>query len=74
MHQLLWVVESQVTLSLLEPNVYRAVIDDVIDAIKPEFEEYGVPEDVLAELQRVSFVFFLVHSFCQFWAVTEMGG
>lgn len=34
------------------PNVYRAVIDDVIDAIKPEFEEYGVPEDVLAELQR----------------------
>ncbi|KAK0476730.1 transcription factor IIA alpha/beta subunit [Armillaria novae-zelandiae] len=56
------------------PNVYRAVIDDVIDAIKPEFEEYGVPEDVLAELQRVSLVFFLVHSFCQLWAVTEMGG
>jgi len=28
------------------------VIDDVIQAIKPEFDEYGVPEDVLAELQH----------------------
>ncbi|KAF9024591.1 transcription factor IIA, alpha/beta subunit [Hymenopellis radicata] len=33
------------------PNVYRAVIDDVMESIKPEFEEYGVPEDVLAQLQ-----------------------
>ncbi|KAJ7594472.1 transcription factor IIA alpha/beta subunit [Mycena floridula] len=33
------------------PTIYRAVIDDVITSIKPEFEEYGVSEDVLAELQ-----------------------
>jgi hypothetical protein len=30
------------------------VIDDVIATIKQEFDEYGVPEDVLAELQHVS--------------------
>ncbi|KAF9010617.1 transcription factor IIA, alpha/beta subunit [Cyathus striatus] len=34
------------------PTIYRAVIDDVIAAIKPEFDEYGVSEDVLAELQN----------------------
>ncbi|KAJ4488833.1 transcription factor IIA, alpha/beta subunit-domain-containing protein [Lentinula edodes] len=34
------------------PGIYRSVIDDVIAAIKPEFEEYGVSEDVLAELQH----------------------
>jgi len=34
------------------PSTYRAVIDDVIRAIKPEFDEYGVAEDVLAELQH----------------------
>ncbi|KAF8893451.1 transcription factor IIA, alpha/beta subunit [Infundibulicybe gibba] len=34
------------------PGIYRAVIDDVIAAIKPEFDEYGVAEDVLAELQH----------------------
>ncbi|KAF9482217.1 transcription factor IIA, alpha/beta subunit [Pholiota conissans] len=34
------------------PSIYRAVIDEVVNAIKPEFEEYGVAEDVLAELQR----------------------
>ncbi|KAI0645848.1 transcription factor IIA alpha/beta subunit [Trametes meyenii] len=33
------------------PAIYRAVIDDVIANIKPEFDEYGVSEDVLAELQ-----------------------
>jgi len=32
------------------PNIYRAVIDDVVQHIKPEFEEYGVEESVLAEL------------------------
>ncbi|CDO69156.1 hypothetical protein BN946_scf185042.g58 [Trametes cinnabarina] len=36
---------------LNEPSIYRAVIDDVIANIKPEFDEYGVSEDVLAELQ-----------------------
>ncbi|KAJ2926746.1 hypothetical protein H1R20_g10349, partial [Candolleomyces eurysporus] len=33
------------------PGIYRAVIDEVIGAIRPEFDEYGVSEDVLAELQ-----------------------
>ncbi|TFK44296.1 transcription factor IIA, alpha/beta subunit [Crucibulum laeve] len=34
------------------PTIYRAVIDDVIQNIKSEFDEYGVAEDVLAELQH----------------------
>jgi len=34
------------------PAIYRAIIDDVINSIKPEFDEYGVSEDVLAELQH----------------------
>ena len=34
--------------------MYRQVIDEVIAAIKPEFDEYGVSEDVLADLQHVS--------------------
>ena len=38
----------------IKPTIYRAVIDDVIASIKPEFDEYGVSEDVLAELQSVS--------------------
>ncbi|KAK7692272.1 hypothetical protein QCA50_003897 [Cerrena zonata] len=33
------------------PGVYRSVIDDVIANIKSEFDEYGVGEDVLADLQ-----------------------
>ncbi|KAJ2917804.1 hypothetical protein MD484_g2665, partial [Candolleomyces efflorescens] len=33
------------------PGIYRSVIDEVIAAIRPEFDEYGVSEDVLAELQ-----------------------
>jgi hypothetical protein len=38
----------------LEPTIYRAIIDDVVLAMKPEFDEYGVSEDVLAALQHVS--------------------
>ena len=38
----------------LEPAIYRDVVDDVIRAIRPEFDEFGVPEEVLAELQHVS--------------------
>ncbi|KAF9452776.1 transcription factor IIA, alpha/beta subunit [Macrolepiota fuliginosa MF-IS2] len=34
------------------PTIYRSVIDDVIASIKSEFDEYGVSEDVLAELQN----------------------
>ncbi|KAF7797584.1 hypothetical protein EIP86_008784 [Pleurotus ostreatoroseus] len=37
---------------LPKPNIYRAVIDDVISNIKSEFDEYGVSEEVLAELQH----------------------
>ncbi|KAH0828183.1 transcription factor IIA alpha beta subunit [Lanmaoa asiatica] len=37
---------------IFEPSIYRAVIDEVIAAIKPEFDEYGVSEDVLADLQH----------------------
>ena len=40
--------------SFNEPIIYRAVIDEVIQSIRPEFEEFGVGEDVLAELQHVS--------------------
>ena len=38
----------------IKPSIYRAVIDDVIASIKGEFDEYGVSETVLAELQHVS--------------------
>ncbi|KAF9218791.1 transcription factor IIA, alpha/beta subunit [Gyrodon lividus] len=34
------------------PTIYRAVIDEVIAAIKPEFDEYGINEEVLADLQH----------------------
>ncbi|KAL1746440.1 transcription factor IIA, alpha/beta subunit-domain-containing protein [Schizophyllum fasciatum] len=34
-----------------EPSIYRTVIDDVIANIKPEFDEYGVPQEVLDQLQ-----------------------
>ncbi|KAJ7168528.1 transcription factor IIA alpha/beta subunit [Mycena filopes] len=34
------------------PNIYRAVIDDVIAAIRPSFDELGVADDVLLELQQ----------------------
>ena len=38
----------------LEPTIYRAIIDDVVQAMKPDFDEYGVSEEVLATLQLVS--------------------
>ncbi|EPT04666.1 transcription factor IIA alpha/beta subunit [Fomitopsis schrenkii] len=40
-----------VTSAPREPSIYRAIIDDVIASIKPEFDEYGVSEDVLHDLQ-----------------------
>ena len=61
-----------------EPAIYRAVIDDVIANIKSGFDEYGVSEDVLAELQHVSmFHSFIVPSlapFVTFPLTLEMGG
>lgn len=34
------------------PTIYRTVIDEVVQAIKGEFDEYGVSEEVLADLQH----------------------
>ncbi|KAJ7170749.1 transcription factor IIA alpha/beta subunit [Mycena crocata] len=34
------------------PSIYRSVIDDVIAAIRPAFDEFGVADDVLDELQN----------------------
>ncbi|TYJ58362.1 hypothetical protein B9479_000908 [Cryptococcus floricola] len=34
-----------------QPETYRAVIDDVISSVKVDFEEYGMEEDVLQNLQ-----------------------
>ena len=36
-------------------NVYQAIIDDVINTSRVDFEENGVEENVLEELRRVSF-------------------
>ena len=33
--------------------MYRQIIDDVIDNIKVDFDEYGMEEDVLNNLQAV---------------------
>ncbi|KAI5119806.1 hypothetical protein M0805_006939 [Coniferiporia weirii] len=33
------------------PMIYRAIIDDVIASIKSEFDDYGVGEEVLGDLQ-----------------------
>ncbi|KAJ7789780.1 transcription factor IIA, alpha/beta subunit-domain-containing protein [Mycena olivaceomarginata] len=35
------------------PSIYRAVIDDVVASIRPAFDEFGVDDDVLNELQSV---------------------
>jgi len=34
------------------PIIYRSIIDDVIGAMKPEFDDHGVSEEVLADLQH----------------------
>lgn len=39
--------------ALLQPAVYRGVITDVIDNIRPEFDQLGVEEAVLQELLRL---------------------
>ena len=46
------------TVYSVEPTIYRAVIDEVIQNIKSEFDDFGVSEDVLAELQSVSILQF----------------
>jgi hypothetical protein len=42
------------SLTFLEPAIYRAIIDDVITNIKNDFDDYGVGEDILSDLQSVS--------------------
>lgn len=34
--------------------IYRSIIDDVIANIKSDFDDYGIGEDALSELQTVS--------------------
>jgi transcription initiation factor TFIIA large subunit len=38
---------------LIQPAVYRTIIDDVIHQVRPEFEQIGVEEAVLQELLRL---------------------
>lgn len=42
------------TSSLLQTAVYRFVIDDVITNVRRDFEDMGVDETIMHELQRVS--------------------
>lgn len=41
-------------------NVYQAVIDEVINSSRVDFEENGVEESVLEELRKVSSITFFV--------------
>ena len=50
-------MQTSIIIHARQPQIFRMVIDDVIRNIKPEFDEYGVSEDVLAELQHVSITF-----------------
>lgn len=38
-----------------QPQVYRAIIDDVIANVSVDFEEYGMDDDLLPLLQSVSY-------------------
>ena len=40
--------------SLSQPQVYRSIIDDVVANIQVDFEEYGMEDEVLINLQAVS--------------------
>jgi len=37
-----------------QSQVYRGIIDDVINNVRQDFEEMGIEKEVLEELQRVS--------------------
>jgi hypothetical protein len=39
--------------SLPQPQIYRTIIDDVIASVQVDFEEYGMEEEVLNNLQAV---------------------
>ncbi|CDZ96677.1 RNA polymerase II transcription initiation factor TFIIA, large chain [Phaffia rhodozyma] len=34
------------------PNIYRIIIDDVVQSVRADFDEFGVEEDMLALLQQ----------------------
>jgi hypothetical protein len=36
-----------------QPQIYRTIIDDVIASVQVDFEEYGMEEEVLNNLQAV---------------------
>lgn len=38
-----------------QPQIYRAIIDDVIANVAVDFEEYGMDDDLLPMLQSVGF-------------------
>lgn len=42
-------------------NIYRQIIDEVIDSSRVDFEEGGVEEGVLEDLRKVRLVCFLLH-------------
>lgn len=50
---------DNVRINFIEPLIYRSIIDDVMANIKREFDDYGVGEDVLSDLQSVSVYFIL---------------
>jgi hypothetical protein len=58
-------------LGIIEPSIYRTVIDEVVANIKSEFDEYGVSEDVLAELQSVKY--FCIYPLLYLIGLVEMG-
>lgn len=44
----------------LQPQTYRAIIDKVINSVRPDFEENGIEEAVLVALQQVRFSLILL--------------
>lgn len=47
-------MKAYVLCPLLQPQTYRQIIDKVIASVRPDFEENGIEENVLAALQQVS--------------------
>ena len=43
-------------LPVAQPAVYRAIIDDVIQNMRSDFDDYGVSEEVLSLLQDVNLI------------------
>ncbi len=43
---------------LAQPQIYRSIIDDVVANVQVDFEEYGMEEEVLLNLQAVGCIIF----------------